>query len=78
MSPDYASQFVNSITKKNFTNYINHYRIETTKKMILDAEFKNYSHLTLGLESGCISKKAFYKAFKKVTGITPKAYRNSN
>ncbi len=78
ISPGYVSQLVNSITKKNFTNYINHYRVEAIKEMILNPEFKNYSLLALGLESGFTSKTTFYKAFKKVTGMTPKAYRNSN
>ncbi len=78
ISAGYVSQLVNTITGENFANYINRYRVEAVKEMILDSEFKNYSLLAIGLESGFTSKTTFYKAFKKVTGKTPNAYRNSN
>ncbi|MEP3571464.1 MAG: helix-turn-helix domain-containing protein, partial [Flavobacteriaceae bacterium] len=78
ISAGYLSQLVNTVAEKNFTNYINHYRIEAIKEMILDSEFENYSLLAIGLESGFTSKTTFYKAFKKATGMTPNAYRNSN
>ncbi len=78
ISAGYVSQLVNTITGDNFANYINQYRVEAVKKMILDSEFENYSLLAIGLESGFTSKTTFYKTFKKVTGKTPNAYRNSN
>ena len=78
ISAGYVSQLVNTITEDNFTNYINRYRVEAVKEMILDSKFKNYSLLAIGLESGFTSKTTFYKAFKKVTGKTPNAYRKSN
>ena len=78
ISTGYVSQLVNTITGENFTNYINQYRVEAVKKMILDSEFKNYNLLAIGLESGFTSKTTFYNAFKKVTGITPNAFRKAN
>lgn len=77
ISTGYLSQIVNAITGDNFANYINQYRVEAVKEMILNAEFENYNLLTMGLESGFTSKTTFYNAFKKVTGQTPKEYRNS-
>ncbi|ADV50580.1 transcriptional regulator, AraC family [Cellulophaga algicola DSM 14237] len=77
ISAGYVSQLVNSITEGNFTNYINRYRVEAVKKMISDSKFENYSLLAIGLESGFTSKTTFYKAFKKITGMTPKEYRKS-
>ncbi|WP_411031351.1 helix-turn-helix domain-containing protein [Spongiimicrobium sp. 3-5] len=77
ISSGYVSQLVNTITGRNFANYINHYRVEAVKEMILDSEFKNYSLLAIGLESGFTSKTTFHKSFKKVTGMTPNEYRNS-
>ncbi len=76
ISTGYLSQIINEITGENFTTYINKYRVETVKEMILNSDFKNYSLLSIGLESGFPSKSTFYKAFKKVTGMTPNAYRN--
>ncbi len=78
ISAGYVSQLVNTITEDNFANYINRYRVEAVKEMILDSKFENYSLLAIGLESGFTSKTTFYKAFKKVTGKTPNAYRKSN
>ncbi len=78
ISAGYVSQLVNTITGQNFSNYINHYRVESVKKMILDSEFENYSLLAIGLESGFTSKTTFYNAFKKATGMTPNAFRNTH
>ncbi|WP_350285184.1 helix-turn-helix domain-containing protein [uncultured Croceitalea sp.] len=75
ISTGYLSQLVNTVTGKNFANYINHFRIEAVKEMILDPEFENYGFLTIGLESGFTSKTTFYKAFKKFTGMTPNTYK---
>ncbi|WP_427872325.1 helix-turn-helix domain-containing protein [Flavobacterium sp. MMS24-S5] len=77
ISTGYLSQIVNAITGDNFANYINQYRVEAVKEMILNAEFENYNLLTMGLESGFTSKTTFYNAFKKVTGQTPNEYRNT-
>lgn len=78
ISPGYVSQLVNTITGDNFSHYINQYRVEAVKEMILDPEFESYSLLAIGLESGFTSKTTFYKIFKKFTGETPNAYRKSN
>lgn len=78
ISAGYLSQIVNTITEDNFANYINQYRVEAVKEMILNSEYENYNLLAMGLESGFTSKTTFYNAFKKVTGQTPNEYRNTN
>lgn len=78
ISAGYVSQIVNTRTGDNFANYINQYRVEAVKEMILNSEYENYNLLTMGLESGFTSKTTFFKAFKKATGQTPNEYRNSN
>jgi AraC-like DNA-binding protein len=77
ISAGYVSQIVNTITGDNFAHYINQYRVEAVKEMISDPEYKNYTLLTMGLESGFTSKTTFYNAFKKVTGQTPNEYKNT-
>jgi len=52
--------------------------VEAVKEMMSDPEYAHYTLLTMGLESGFTSKTTFYNAFKKVTGKTPNAYKNSN
>jgi AraC-like DNA-binding protein len=78
ISAGYVSQLINVITGDNFANFINNYRVEAVKKMILDSDFENYSLLAIGLESGFTSKTTFYDAFKKATGMTPNSFRNIN
>lgn len=78
ISAGYVSQLINIITEDNFANYINNYRVEAVKKMILDSRYENYSLLAIGLESGFTSKTTFHNAFKKATGMTPNTYRNTN
>ncbi|WP_108807377.1 helix-turn-helix domain-containing protein [Aquimarina spinulae] len=75
ISTGYVSQLVNTVTGDNFTTYINHYRVEAVKDLILNSEFDNYSLLAIGLECGFSSKSTFHNAFKKITGTTPNAYR---
>ena len=77
ISAGYVSQIVNTITGENFAHYINQYRVEAVKEMILNPEYENYNLLAMGLESGFTSKSTFYKAFKKVTGQTPNEYKNT-
>ncbi|WP_062054572.1 helix-turn-helix domain-containing protein [Aquimarina longa] len=78
ISPGYVSQLINTITGDNFSTYINKYRVEAVKDIILDSEFDNYSLLAIGLECGFPSKSTFYNAFKKITDTTPNAYRKKH
>lgn len=78
ISAGYVSQLINAITGDNFANYINNYRVEAVKEMILDSDYENYSLLAIGLESGFTSKTTFHTAFKKSTGMTPNSFRNTN
>ncbi|WP_375252949.1 helix-turn-helix domain-containing protein [Dokdonia donghaensis] len=75
ISPSYVSQIVNAITGYNFSTYINRYRVAEIKKIIVNEEFQNYSLLAIGLECGFSSKTTFHNSFKKITGMTPNAYR---
>ncbi len=71
------SQVINEIYKRNFFDFINHYRVEEVKIKIQDEEFKNYSLLAIAFDSGFNSKSAFNRVFKKMTTMTPSQYRNS-
>ncbi|MCF0074753.1 helix-turn-helix domain-containing protein [Dyadobacter sp. CY261] len=69
------SALLNDRLGKNFTTYINEWRIaEACKMMVTD------QHLTLeaiGYEVGFNSKSTFFAAFKKVKGITPSSYQQT-
>ncbi|WP_299095370.1 helix-turn-helix domain-containing protein [uncultured Winogradskyella sp.] len=76
ISVGYLSQIISQHSNKRFSDYLNYYRVEDVKRMILDSEFDNYSMLAIGLEAGFNSKSTFYNGFKKETGLTPSAYKN--
>lgn len=74
--PHYLSQFINDNLNKNFTLFINEYRIEEAKKLI-----ESNTHLKLesiGYECGFNSKSTFYTAFKKIVGTTPAKFKEES
>lgn len=75
ISSTYLSQLVNQCNKKNFSEFINSYRVRDAEYMLMDSDFSNYTILSIGLEAGFNSKSTFYAAFKKYTGVTPTQYR---
>ncbi len=75
ISGNYLSQLVNKLSGCNFADYVNGFRIEDAKAKLKDPEFANYTIISIALESGFNSKSTFYNAFKKLTGILPKEYR---
>lgn len=75
ISTGYLSQLINTLTQRNFASYINAFRVENVKDMIVDPAFVKYSILAIGLEAGFNSKTTFYKAFKAETGMTPNQFK---
>lgn len=76
MSTSYLSKCLNQYTTHNFADYVNYYRVEHAKKLLLNDAFKKFTILAIGLESGFNSKSTFYTAFKKFTSKTPSDFRN--
>lgn len=77
LSPSSLSAIINNAANKSFVDYINEMRIKQAKKLLVNPEYKNYTIVAIGLESGFNSKSSFYNVFKKHTGCTPLAYKNS-
>lgn len=71
------SRLINKHTQNNFYQFINKYRIEEFKELLLSPKAKQLSILGLAQEAGFASKSTFYAAFKSIEGITPKQYQNS-
>lgn len=67
------SRLVNETIGKSFTDFINEYRVDEAKQLI--SSNSKYTLEAIGNMSGFNSKSAFYKAFKKFTGVTPAKYK---
>ena len=75
--PNYLSQIINEKFQKNFYDFINSYRIEEFKQLVLMGKNKNKTFYALALDCGFNSKASFNSSFKKLTGITPSEYVKS-
>lgn len=75
-APSYqVSLAINEGLQKNFYEFINAYRVEEAKKLLLDSKNKNFTILSVGFEAGFNSKTTFNTVFKKFTGLTPTQFR---
>jgi AraC-like DNA-binding protein len=75
ISPHHLSQTINEQLNQNFFDFINTYRIEEAKRLLLDLAKKHYSILAISEEVGFNSKSAFNTAFKKHVKMTPSEFR---
>lgn len=62
---------------KNFNEYINYYRVNHAKSILINPENNKTTIYAVALDSGFSSEAPFYAAFKKYVGKSPSAYRNS-
>ncbi len=69
----YISSIVNSEFKTNFSDLVNRYRIEYSKKLLLDENCYVLDYIAE--QSGFASLSSFMRVFRKETGITPGIYR---
>ncbi len=71
MHPNSLSKIINDGLGKNFSDFVNDYRVQAVIDRLKDP---NYDHITLlgiSFECGFNSKTTFNRVFKNVTGKTP-------
>ena len=69
------SQLLNNSLSKNFTLFVNEYRINEACKLIITNHRLTFE--AIGYEVGYNSKSTFYTAFKKVKDTTPALFKES-
>jgi len=74
-TPHKLSQVINDALGKNFFDFINEYRVEEMKKILLSPDNQKYSITPLAYDCGFNSTSAFYTIFKKQTATTPAEFR---
>lgn len=77
ISANHLSQVINELRGQNFYDFVNSYRIEEAKRLILDPDRSGATLLSIAYEVGFNSKSAFNTAFKKHTDTTPSQFRKS-
>ena len=70
------SQVLNNKIGKKFSDFINEFRIEEAKSLILNKS-QELSISGIASEAGFNNKTSFNTAFKKFTGVTPTRFRES-
>jgi AraC-like DNA-binding protein len=78
IQPRHLSQILNESLHQNFYDFVNSYRIEEAKKMLLDSSNEKTTVLEVLLDVGFNSKSAFNRTFKKNTGLTPSQFKKMN
>jgi AraC-like DNA-binding protein len=73
ISSHQLSQFLNNNLGKNFTSFINEFRINEACEIIKSSD--KFTLESIGYDVGFNSKSAFFAAFKKHTGKTPLNYQ---
>jgi YesN/AraC family two-component response regulator len=72
------SQILNAHQDLSFTDYLNKYRVEESKKKLLNPDLQGIKIDTIAQDSGFNSRTTFYEAFKKHEGCTPSQFRKRN
>ncbi len=71
----YISNAINKISGTNFNTFINKYRIEESKKILINQEYNNLTIEAIANDVGFHSKSSFNTWFKKLTGKTPSEFK---
>lgn len=74
---NYVSQLLNLGFQKNFSEYINTFRVNEFKERVLLEENKGLTIMAVAYDSGFNSKTVFNTFFKKIEGTTPNSFLKS-
>jgi AraC-like DNA-binding protein len=72
------SYVLNTGCGKSFYQYVNHFRVEKAKSLLVNPEYQYLSIVGIAYECGFNSKTAFNTTFKKLTGFTPTVYKHNS
>jgi adenylate cyclase len=74
LPPNHMSQLLNEGFDKNFSEFVNAYRLDTFKQKATEPANQQFTIMSLAYDSGFNSKTVFNTFFKKQLGKTPTAY----
>ena len=68
----HLSQIINQQADQNFFEYINGFRVSSAKELL---EKSDRSMTAIAFDAGFNSQSAFYRHFKRITGLTPRQFQ---
>lgn len=77
-SPKELSKYINEVHQMNFSEFLSFYRVEKVKELLASPDSQKFTFVTLAKDAGFSSKSSFNSSFKKITGMTPSAYKKQN
>jgi AraC-like DNA-binding protein len=78
INPNQLSQVLNEGLGENFYRFVNRYRVEESKRLLLDPAFAHYNILGVAFHAGFSTKSTFNKTFKELTGLSPSEFVKQN
>ncbi|PUA27881.1 MAG: AraC family transcriptional regulator [Cellvibrio sp. 79] len=73
-----VSSIINKHFDTNFFEFVNEYRVNKAKQMLVDKNNVDMTILDILLESGFNSKSSFHRFFKRYTGMSAADFRKQN
>ena len=71
-----VSQVIKEHFQLKFNDFVNQFRVEEVKDKLIDPEC-NLTIEAIAMDAGFSSTSSLYQAFKKLTGVTPQAFRKA-
>lgn len=75
VSSHHLSQIINENLNQNYADFINSYRINEAKRLLLSPEYEQEKILSIAFDAGFQNKATFNASFKKYTGMSPTEYK---
>ncbi|MDO8345578.1 MAG: helix-turn-helix domain-containing protein [Cellvibrio sp.] len=72
-----VSSIINKHFQTNFYEFVNLYRVNKAKELLLNPDYADRTILDIFLESGFNSKSAFNRFFKRYVGVTAAEFRKN-
>ena len=77
-SPNVLSRVINTGLDKNFSDFINEFRVEKMKELLLSSQFDHFTTEGIAYECGFNSRATAIRTFKKFTKMSPAQFRKLN
>jgi AraC-like DNA-binding protein len=70
----HLAYFFREVKKQSFNDYLNECRVEYAKNLIIDGKTADLTLEAVGILAGFTNRSTFFRAFKKVEGISPGSF----